>query len=182
MNMVEKVVLVTEQDLEIGVADKRLAHSEGRLHRAFSVLTFNSKNELLRQRRARDKYHSGGLWSNTCCGHPRPDEPLESAAHRRLYEEMGFDCSLRKVLSFLYKAEFGNGVIEYEFDHVFVGEFNGIPRSNSIEVMAWDWMNLQQVRKALKTSPDQHTVWLPMILDRLTNYQQKVSVPLDTKP
>jgi len=124
----ELVVLVDENDNEIGVEEKINAHRKGLLHRAFSIFVFNSKNELLLQKRAADKYHSGGLWSNTCCSHPRPGENLKDAAHRRLQEEMGFDCSLREVFSFLYKKSFDNGLTEHELDHVFFGKFDGIPK------------------------------------------------------
>ena len=166
MIIVEKVILVNEQDDELGVAEKSIAHAEGKLHRAFSVLVLNDRNELLLQRRAQDKHHSGGLWSNTCCGHPRPDESIQTAARRRLQEEMGFDCPLKEIFSFVYRAEVGNGSIEYEYDHVFIGEFNGEPVLNSAEVMDWNWISLHELHKAVQVRPDQYAVWLRLILDQ----------------
>ena len=124
----EKVILVDENDKETGVEEKIKAHKDGKLHRAFSIFVFNIKGELLLQKRAKEKYHSGGLWSNTCCGHPRPNESLEGAAHRRLKEEMGFECALvhLKSAGFIYKVKV-NDLFEYEYDHIFVGKFNQAP-------------------------------------------------------
>ena len=119
--MQEQVILVDQQDREIGVAEKLEAHRKGKLHRAFSVFLFNAKDEMLLQQRAAEKYHSGGLWTNTCCSHPRPGEPTEAAARRRLREEMGISCNLNKAFDFIYRAEFDNGLIEHELDHVFIG-------------------------------------------------------------
>src|SRR6476659_3208910 len=118
----EKVILVNIDDTPIGVMEKMEAHEKGLLHRAFSVLIFNSQGELLLQRRALDKYHSAGLWTNTCCSHPRPDETIEGAANRRLNEEMGLDTELKPIFSFIYKVNFDNGLIENELDYVLVGQ------------------------------------------------------------
>jgi isopentenyl-diphosphate delta-isomerase len=164
--MVDKVVLVNEKDNAIGVADKSTAHAEGKLHRAFSVLILNEKNELLLQQRAYDKYHSGGLWSNTCCGHPKPDESLQAAARRRLQEEMGLNCHLREIFSFIYRAEVGNGSVEYEYDHVLIGNFDGEPRLNLAEVMDWRWIRLSDLQQAMADNPEQFTAWLGLIVDR----------------
>src|SRR5918997_6672888 len=124
--MSEQVILVDEADREVGTGSKLEAHREGALHRAFSVFVFDRRGRLLLQKRAAGKYHSGGLWSNTCCGHPRPGEATAEAARRRLREEMNFDCELRAAFEFLYRAQFTNKLIEHEYDHVFVGEFGGV--------------------------------------------------------
>ena len=121
----EQVILVNEQDEQTGVMEKMEAHQKALLHRAFSVFIFNDKGELLLQQRASDKYHSGGLWTNTCCSHPNPDEETITAAQRRLKEEMGFTTKLSKAFDFIYKSEFSNGLTEHEFDHVFTGYYNG---------------------------------------------------------
>ena len=121
----EEVVLVDEQDKPVGVMEKMQAHREGKLHRAFSVFIFNDKGEMLLQQRAFNKYHSAGLWTNACCSHPKPNETTETAAARRLNEELGFKTSLEKLFDFTYKASFENGLTEYEFDHVFSGIYNG---------------------------------------------------------
>ena len=140
MPMQEKVILVDEQDQEIGEEEKMRAHREGRLHRSFSIFIFNSKGEMLLQKRAKDKYHSGGLWTNTCCGHPRSGEKTQEAAVRRLKEEMGFDCALvhLKSAGFIYKVKV-NDLFEYEYDHIFVGKFNQAPRPNPQEVESYQW-------------------------------------------
>ena len=129
-----QVILVNEQDAPIGVMEKMEAHKTGTLHRAFSIFIFNSQGEMLLQQRAKGKYHSGGLWTNACCSHPQPGEQVEKAAERRLMEELGFSTSLEKVFDFLYKAGLDNGLTEHEFDHVFVGEYNGAINFNTEEV------------------------------------------------
>ena len=121
----EEVILVDIEDNPTGVADKMSAHLEGKLHRAFSIFIFNTEGKMLLQRRALSKYHSGGLWTNACCSHPLPEETTLAAASRRLKEELGFETSIEKIFDFVYKAEFENGLTEYEFDHVFAGEFDG---------------------------------------------------------
>lgn len=161
----ERVVLVDEQNREIGAAEKLEAHAAGKLHRAFSVFVFNSERQLLLQRRAASKYHSGGLWSNTCCGHPRPAEATDAAAHRRLREEMNFDCELRAAFEFIYRAEFENELIEHEYDHVFVGEFDGVPAPDKSEVEGWRWMGLDELRRDLRERPGAYTYWLHAALD-----------------
>ena len=130
--MEEQVILVDEHDREIGTDAKLSAHAAGKLHRAFSVFIFDTDGNMLLQRRAATKYHSGGLWSNTCCSHPRPGESVHEAAQRRLQEEMGLDCSLQLALSFTYRKELGNGLSEYEYNHVFLGQFNGTPAPNPL--------------------------------------------------
>ena len=134
MNENDFVVLVDENDNELGVMKKMLAHEKGVLHRAFSVFIFNSKGELLLQQRANHKYHSAGLWTNTCCSHPRPNETIKDAAHRRLFEEMGMVCDLKIIDNFIYKANFDNGLIEHEFDYIIKGFSDAVPAINKDEV------------------------------------------------
>jgi farnesyl-diphosphate farnesyltransferase len=162
----EQVVLVNEGDEPIGVEEKIKAHLDGALHRAFSVFVFNSAGDLLLQRRTTTKYHSRGLWSNTCCGHPRPGETIEQASRRRLSEEMGFDSKLERVFDFVYRTKLEDGLIEYEFDHVLVGSFDGIPNPNSDEVAEWKWMNLAALRIDLEKHPEHYTFWLQVSLDK----------------
>ena len=156
----EKVILVDENDREIGSEEKINAHREGRLHRSFSVFVFNSEGKLLMQQRASSKYHSGGLWSNTCCSHPRPGEEVREAALRRLNEEMGFGCRLRELFAFIYKVDFSNGLSEHEFDHVLVGMFEGIPRPNPEEVESFRWIDPEDLRAEIEKNPDNYTYWL----------------------
>lgn len=156
----EQVILVDEHDRETGASEKLAAHAAGLLHRAFSIFVFNSEGQLLLQRRAKAKYHSGGLWSNTCCGHPRPDESTPAAARRRLREEMNFDCELRAAFEFLYRAEFANELVEHEYDHVFVGEFDGEFVPEASEVEEWKWTTPAQLRRDLRERPDEYTYWL----------------------
>jgi isopentenyl-diphosphate delta-isomerase len=161
----ERVILVDEHDRELGAAEKMAAHVAGRLHRAFSIFVFNSAGQLLLQRRARAKYHSGSLWSNTCCGHPRPGESTPDAARRRLREEMNFDCELRAAFEFLYRAEFANELIEHEYDHVFVGEFDGAFVAEESEVEDWKWTTLDELRRDVRARPDDYTYWLKAALE-----------------
>lgn len=169
--MRQEVVLVDESDRQIGVAEKQQAHIDGALHRAFSIFVFNASGQLLLQRRAGRKYHSGGLWSNTCCGHPLPDEDLEAAARRRLQEEMGFGCELKKAFQFKYKTVLGNGLTEHEVDHVFLGLFDGVPQPDPREADEWKYSSLADLESDLKTSPEQFTYWLrhsyPMLLKHM---------------
>lgn len=150
--------------------EKIEAHKQGLLHRAFSVFIFNSRNQLLMQQRALSKYHSPGLWTNTCCSHPRMDEPLEEAVHRRLKEEMGMDCKVEKKFHFIYKADVANGLIEHEFDHVFIGVSDFEPFINPEEVEAWKYMNLDEIRKDLKKNPSDYTVWFRIIFNEAETY------------
>jgi isopentenyl-diphosphate Delta-isomerase len=164
--MSEQVILVDEHDRELGVGEKLQTHREGALHRAFSVFVFDSAGRLLLQKRAREKYHSGGLWSNTCCGHPRPGEATAAAARRRLFEEMSFDCDLRPAFGFLYRAELGGGMVEHEFDHVFFGRFDGEPAPDAREVEGWRWLTLDELREDLTGRPDDYSYWLRVALGR----------------
>ncbi len=164
--MSEFVVLVDESDRELQLMEKMEAHEKGLLHRAFSVFVINNQNELMLQRRALDKYHSGGLWTNTCCSHPRDGEPVEAAAHRRMMEEMGFDCPMEKAFDFIYRAELDKGLIEHEFDHLFIGHFEGEPKINPVEVAEWKWMNIEELKDDLMHNPEKYTVWFRIIFDR----------------
>jgi len=160
----ETVILVNDQDEIIGVEEKIEAHQLGILHRAFSIFIFNPNGELLLQKRAATKYHSPGHWSNTCCGHPRFGESIEQACHRRLREEMGFDCELNEIFSFTYRAELDNDLIENEYDHVFIGSFDGPPNQNYDEVEAWKWISLESLRADAHLKPKAYTPWLKIAL------------------
>lgn len=163
----EHVILVDPADREIGTAEKLEAHQKGWLHRAFSVFVFNPAGQLLLQRRHPAKYHSGGLWSNTCCSHPRPGEPVDAAAHRRLQEEMGFHCSLEWVSRFVYEAALDDGLREHEVDHVFVGTFDGHPSPDDREVSEWRWADVSSVQRELTAHPTQFTHWFPLALRKV---------------
>lgn len=160
----EKVILVDDQDVAIGTAGKLEAHEVGRLHRAFSVFAVNGRGEILLQRRAPGKYHGGGLWSNSCCGHPRPGESTAEAAHRRLQEEMGIRLPLERVFSFTYRAEMAGGLTEHEIDHVFIGYGEGDPDPDPTEVDAWRWMPPAAIREELQARPAEYTPWFETAL------------------
>lgn len=160
------VILVDAHDNQIGVAEKLDAHKKGLLHRAFSIFVFNKNNELLLQQRALGKYHSAGLWTNTCCSHPRPEEATIDAAHRRLQEEMGFDCFLIETFSFTYKAAVENGLTEHEVDHVFVGRYDGNIVANSNEVHAYKYLSLQEIEHELATVPQHYSTWFRLCFNQ----------------
>ena len=162
----EKVILVNENDEKIGLMSKQEAHEKGLLHRAFSVFIFNDKGELMLQQRAFDKYHSPGLWTNTCCSHQRNGEGSLQAGKRRLAEEMGFTTPLKETTSFIYKAPFDNGLTEHELDHILVGTFNGEPVINTEEVAAWKWMSLQDVKSDMEKHPEHYTAWFKIIFEK----------------
>lgn len=164
MSDAEHVVLVNPRDEEIGYEEKLRVHRRPRLHRAFSIFVLNSNGELLMQQRAFDKYHSAMLWSNTCCGHPRPGEDVEAAARRRLREEFGFECPLVRGPKFIYRAQVGYNLFEHELDHLFIGYFDGEPWPNTLEIGAWSWVNVRALEHALKKSPHTFTAWLPYAL------------------
>lgn len=158
------MVLVDEQDREKGVMEKMEAHRQGLLHRAVSVFVFNSRNELLLQRRAPSKYHSAGLWTNTCCSHPRPGEDVAAAAHRRLKEEMGLACGLSLKATFVYHTAFGNGLTEHEFDHIFVGTTSQEPVINPAETDAYAWRTIPELKEEMREYPDRYTSWFRIAL------------------
>jgi isopentenyl-diphosphate Delta-isomerase len=163
----EMVVVVDETDEPVGVEEKITAHRLGIRHRAFSIFILNSQNELLLQKRARTKYHSPSRWSNTCCGHPRFGESIEEAGRRRLLEEMGFNCDVRKLFAFEYRAELENDLIENEYDHVLIGRFDGKPKPNAREVEGWKWVNLQTIQSDALEHPEEYTSWFLIAIDTL---------------
>lgn len=169
----EEVILVNEQDQEIGTAGKMEAHEQALLHRAFSVFVFNRNGEMLLQQRALHKYHSGGLWTNTCCSHPRPSEDTQAAAERRLQEEMGFNLSLKKVFDFIYKADFDNGLTEYEFDHVFVAEYEGPVDINEDEVMDYAYRPMSYLSESIESTPEIYTAWFRIAFPRIEEWWKK---------
>ena len=163
----EHVVLVDARDVPCGVAEKQAAHRLGLRHRAFSVFLFDDSGRLLLQRRAESKYHSGGLWTNSCCGHPRPDERIVEAAERRLREELRLDVRLTRVLRFEYRAEVGAGLIEHEVDHVLVGRCSLDPRPDPAEASAWRWLAPSAALHDARSFPELYTPWFEPALSRL---------------
>ena len=163
----EEVILVDERDNQIGTMEKMEAHRQGRLHRAFSVLLYNSAGEILLQKRASNKYHSAGLWTNTCCSHPLPGEKIEDAAARRLKEEMGIDLRPTYSYTFLYKAALDKNLTEHELDHVFVGTFDGKPNVNASEVDDWKFVSTDWLRDDMKRNPGNYTAWFKIIMERV---------------
>ncbi|TXD82692.1 isopentenyl-diphosphate Delta-isomerase [Subsaximicrobium wynnwilliamsii] len=166
----ERVILVNEQDEQIGTMPKMEAHEKAMLHRAFSVFVFNERKELMIQQRAKHKYHSPLLWTNTCCSHQRVGERNVEAGKRRLMEEMGFVTDLTESISFIYKAPFDNGLTEHEFDHIMIGTFNDEPKINPDEVEAWKWMDLESLKTDMKTNPKQYTAWFKIIFDKFYDH------------
>ena len=171
----EQVVLVDQQDNVTGFMEKMEAHQKGLLHRAFSIFIFNSNNELLLQQRALSKYHSGGLWTNTCCSHPRKNETFIDAANRRLKEEMGMSCTLEKAFSFIYKAHLDKGLIEHELDWVFIGKSNKQPKLNPNEVENYKYISLEDLNMDIKQNPGSYTEWLKICLNELNKHIEKVN-------
>ena len=168
----EHVVLVNEQDQQIGIMEKMAAHIVPRLHRAFSIFIFNSKGELLLQQRALSKYHSPGLWTNTCCSHPCDGETLAQATSRRLMEEMGMQCDMHEVFTFIYKAPVGLGLIEHEFDHVWFGKSDEVPQINTEEVASWKYMRLEDLQADIKAHPELYTEWFKISFDEILRHCQ----------
>ncbi len=166
MSQIINIPLVDDDDNIIGHAEKMEVHLSGLLHRAFSILVFNDKNEILIHQRAFGKYHSPGLWTNTCCGHPNEGETMETAVHRRLQEEMGFDCNLSHKFTFRYKAVFENGLTENEIDHVYIGIFNQTFSVNPDEVADYKWISVAQTKELIHQNPDNFTVWFKEIMNR----------------
>ena len=171
--MEEQVILVDEQDNPIGLMPKLEAHQKAVLHRAFSVFILNAKGELMLQQRAKHKYHSPALWTNTCCSHQRQGETNVQAGMRRLQEEMGFTTDLKEIISFIYKAPFDNGLTEHEFDHVLIGYYEDSPIINDDEVADWKWMPLEDVKNDIDTNPENYTVWFVIIFTKFYDYLKK---------
>jgi isopentenyl-diphosphate delta-isomerase len=164
------VILVDENDEQIGTMGKIEVHQKALLHRAFSVFVFNEKGEILLHRRANKKYHSGGLWTNTCCSHPKPGEETLWAAENRLQEEMGFNTTLKKAFDFIYKAPFDNGLTEYEFDHVFVGTYDGVIIPNAEEVSDYCYKSVEEIKNSLESHPQKYTEWFKIAFPKMEAY------------
>lgn len=170
----EVVILVDSEDKEIGIEKKLRAHEEGILHRAFSIYIFDSGGKLLLQKRAQCKYHSGGLWSNACCGHPRPGEDVLLATHRRLREELGFDCELREIPNMIYRAELPSGMIEHEFLHIFTGNyFKKEMAPDPQEVEMTKWTGIHELENDLKENPNHYTAWFNICLPHVLKSSKK---------
>ena len=167
----EKVVLVAADDNQIGLMPKMEAHLKGKLHRAFSIIIFNSDRKILLQKRASTKYHTPNLWSNTCCSHQREDEENIEAGKRRLNEEMGFVTNLYNFSSFIYRVEFSNGLIEHENDHIMLGIFDGTPKPNPNEVDEWKWIDIDILIEDMQINPDHYTAWFMIIMN---NYYESL--------
>ncbi len=170
----QEVVLVNEKDIEVGRAGKLLAHQNGgKLHRAISIFVFNKKGETMLQKRALTKYHAAGQWANTVCSHPYPGESVSDAAHRRLKEEMGFDCDIREVFQFTYKAAVGKGLTEHEYDHILFGSYEKTPVPNPEEVSDWRWVSLEALKKDIAKDPEQYVPWLKLMLNRIVEARER---------
>ncbi|MEK6927357.1 MAG: isopentenyl-diphosphate Delta-isomerase [Nanoarchaeota archaeon] len=168
-----EIVLVNDLDEVIGYEQKMKVHKNGLLHRAFSVLIFNLKNEMLLQKRNRSKYHSGSLWTNACCGHPKQEQVLKEAAEKRLFEEMGLNCKLNEIFNFRYYHNFSNGLTENEIDHVFIGYSDCNPSLNPIEAEDYKWISLDEVEKDISQSPEEYTYWFKIILQKYLDQNNK---------
>lgn len=168
-----EVILVNEKDEQIGTMEKMEAHVKGLLHRAFSIFIFNSKGEMLLQQRSAGKYHNGGLWTNTCCSHPLPDEHVLSAAKRRLSEEMGFTTNLSPAFNFTYRVTFINGLTEYEYDHVLTGFYDGDVKTNAGEVSDYCYKTIEDIEASLVTHPQKYTEWFKLALPGIKAYHSE---------
>ncbi len=179
--MEQLLILVDEKDNIIGYGEKMQVHREGHLHRAFSIFVVNKKGELMIQRRAFEKYHSGGLWANTCCSHPLKGEEKGDTIHWRLIEEMGFDCPLTPLFSFIYRAEFENGLTEHELDQVYLGFYEGSPQPNPEEVCDWKWIDIEELKEDIRLSPDAYVYWIKAAFDEFYKHYQdyKAQNPID---
>ena len=164
--MDQDLILVNELDEAIGFGEKMAVHQQGLLHRAFSIFVVNANDEFLLQKRAYHKYHSGGLWTNTCCCHPVRGEDQELTIHRRLQEEMGFDCELEQLFRFIYEVRLDNELTEHEYDHVYLGRFDGKPQPNPDEVADYKWLHLNDLRQDLKQNPADYTFWFNYAFDQ----------------
>lgn len=167
---INNVILVDTNDVPQGTMEKLEAHKKGLLHRAYSIFIFNSKGEVLLQKRALNKYHSGGLWTNACCSHPAPGEKLEEAVHKRLKEEMGFDCDLKEIFHFTYKTQLNNELTEHELDHVFIGYYNNIPQIDKSEAADWKYINVNELLKDIEQHPENYTYWFKFIFPKVLSY------------
>ena len=171
----EQVILVDVDDCEIGLMEKMEAHKQAVLHRAFSVFLFNTQGKMLLQQRALTKYHSAGLWTNTCCSHPRPGETLENAVARRLMEEMGITTKVSKAFDFIYQAELPDNLNEYEFDHVFIGNYDDEVRPNHLEVANFVYQSMEEIAANLQSHPEKYTVWFKIAFPKVVEWYQSNS-------
>ena len=170
--MVQEVVLVNDRDEPIGIMEKMEVHRRGLLHRAFSIFIFNAKGEMLLQQRAKGKYHSAGLWTNACCSHPLPGELTQKAVTRRLQEELGFVTPLEKIFDFIYQATFDNGLTENEFDHVYVGNYEGIIKPDPNEVSDYCFKSIDEIESSLRSHPAKYTHWFHISLPRVLSWME----------
>lgn len=167
----EEVVLVDHNDNEIGLEEKLRAHQNGgKLHRAISIFIFNGNGDTMLQQRAEGKYHGGKLWSNTVCSHPRQGETPVEAAHRRLKEEMGFDCDMHEVFAFEYEAKMDKDLTEHEYDHVIFGRYDNPPAPNPQEVQDWKWVSLKQLKEDMAKTPKNYTPWLKIAMNDIEKH------------
>lgn len=166
----ENVILVNEHDEETGIMEKMEAHEKALLHRAFSVFIFNTDGQMLLQQRASKKYHSPNLWTNACCSHPKPNEKTDNAARRRLKEELGFETELEKIFEFIYKADFDNGLTEYEFDHVYTGIYEGEIKPNPAEVLDFCYKSMEDIQQSIQSHPHKYTVWFAIAFPRIMDW------------
>lgn len=170
--MEEQLILVDEKDNQIGTMDKLSVHQKGLLHRAFSIFIFNSKDELLLQQRAAHKYHSPLLWSNTCCSHPLNNDNISDTINRRLKDEMGLKCNMQHAFSFIYKCVFENGLTEHEFDHVYFGRSDDLPKPNPQEVKDWKYISLKNLQKEISSNPENFSEWLKICLPEVFRHSK----------
>ena len=170
-----EVILVDEHDMPTGTMEKIEVHKKALLHRAFSIFIFNEKGEMLLHKRADKKYHSAGLWTNACCSHPKPGEETAVAAAIRLQEEMGFNTALTKAFDFIYKAPFDNGLTEHEFDHVFIGTYEGDIKPNVEEVSDYCFMNVEEIKNSIQSHPQKYTEWFKIAFPKMEAYLETVS-------
>jgi isopentenyl-diphosphate delta-isomerase len=169
----DHVILVNEKDQQVGTMEKMEAHRKALLHRAFSVFIFNDKGEMLLQRRSTRKYHSGGLWTNACCSHPFPGEDVIDGAKRRLQEELGFTTEIKKIFDFIYKSDFDNGLTEYEFDHVFTGNYNREVLPDEKEVSDFCFMDMEEIEASMNMHPEKFTAWFLIAIPLLKDWLNK---------
>jgi isopentenyl-diphosphate delta-isomerase len=169
------VILVDEHDVQTGTMEKMEVHQKALLHRAFSIFIFNEKGEMLLHKRAEKKYHSAGLWTNACCSHPKPGEETLAAAEIRLQEEMGFNAELKKAFDFVYKAPFDNGLTEHEFDHVFIGKYDGDIFPNAEEVSDYCYKSVEEIKNSIQSHPQKYTEWFKIAFPKMEAYLQTVS-------
>lgn len=169
------VILVDEHDVQTGTMEKMEVHQKALLHRAFSIFIFNGKGEMLLHKRADKKYHSGGLWTNACCSHPAPGQDTLAAAKKRLQEEMGFDTAIEKAFDFIYQAPFDNGLTEHEFDHVFIGTYEGPVVPNAEEVSDYCYKPVEEIRHSLRSHPQKYTEWFKIAFPKVEAYLEESS-------